>query len=74
MTNELSERLNLLSKKIEEYTNSKKITITDEQRSEILLPIEDIVEEAEQVIEYANYLRRKLRKVKFVGSKPVSQE
>ena len=37
MTNELSERLNLLSKKIEEYTNSKKITITDEQRSEILL-------------------------------------
>ena len=58
MNNELIEKLNLLAKKIEEYTISKKTTITDEQRSEILLPIEDIVAEAEQIIEYADYLRK----------------
>jgi len=67
MNNELIEKLNLISKKIEEYTISKKTTITDEQRSEILLPIEDIVEEAEQIIEYADYLRKKLRKVKIIS-------
>jgi len=67
MNNELIEKLNLISKKIEEYTISKKTTITDEQRSEILLPIEDIVAEAEQIIEYADYLRKKLRKVKIIS-------
>jgi len=67
MNNELIEKLNLISKKIEEYTISKKTTITDEQRSEILLPIEDIVSEAEQIIEYADYLRKKLRKVKIIS-------
>ena len=68
------EKLNLLAKKIEEYTISKKTTITDEQRSEILLPIEEIVAEAEQIIEYADYLRKKLRKVKSFGANPVSHE
>jgi hypothetical protein len=68
------EKLNLLAKKIEEYTISKKTTITDEQRSEILLPIEEIVAEAEQIIEYADYLRKKLRKVKSLGANPQSHE
>ena len=61
----MKKRLEEIKEKIDVYVmEGKKANISEEERSKILLEIEEVVDEADSIIAYSDYLRKTLRKIK----------